>query len=283
MSSTPRAATLVRPSIAFLAAAVLTTALIVTTPPPADAAPTWAPVTSATIRPGVMTFTEGAQCTANFVFTDGTNVYLGQAAHCAGTGGGANGCDSGSLPLGTSVTLSGASQAGALVYSSWLTMQQVGETDPNACHHNDFALVKLHPADHGKVNPTVPFWGGPKGLDTDGTLVGEPMYSYGNSSLRLGLSLLSPQRGYSLGDSAGGWNHQVYSVPPGVFGDSGSGVLDGGGRAVGTLQTVQLAPLVGSNGVSDLHLELDYMRDHTGLDAVDLVNGTQPFQAGRLL
>ena len=33
----------------------------------------------------VMTFTEGAQCTSNFVFQDGGNVYLGQAAHCSGT------------------------------------------------------------------------------------------------------------------------------------------------------------------------------------------------------
>ena len=39
-----------------------------------------------TIHPGVQTYTEGAQCTANFVFTDGADTFIGQAAHCSGTG-----------------------------------------------------------------------------------------------------------------------------------------------------------------------------------------------------
>ena len=70
---------------------------------PASAAPSWAPASSATIHPGVQTFTAGAQCTANFVFYDASNVYLGQAAHCSGTGTSTdtNGCTSGSLPIGT--------------------------------------------------------------------------------------------------------------------------------------------------------------------------------------
>jgi hypothetical protein len=33
-----------------------------------------------------MTYTDGAQCTANFVFSDAGDVYIGQAAHCSGTG-----------------------------------------------------------------------------------------------------------------------------------------------------------------------------------------------------
>ena len=53
---------------------------------PAAAAPTWAPAATATIHPGVQLVTDGAQCTANFVFADATDVYLGQAAHCSGTG-----------------------------------------------------------------------------------------------------------------------------------------------------------------------------------------------------
>ena len=47
----------------------------------------WAPVGQATVHPGVQVFTEGAQCTSNFVFQDAGHVYLGQAAHCSGTGG----------------------------------------------------------------------------------------------------------------------------------------------------------------------------------------------------
>src|SRR6185503_2920322 len=53
---------------------------------PAQAVPVWAPAGSATVHPGVMTFTAGAQCTGNFVYTSGSDVYLGQAAHCSVTG-----------------------------------------------------------------------------------------------------------------------------------------------------------------------------------------------------
>ena len=58
---------------------------------------------AASIHPGVQTFTGGAQCTANFIFRDASSTYIGQAAHCSGTGGSAstNGCTTGSLPLGT--------------------------------------------------------------------------------------------------------------------------------------------------------------------------------------
>ena len=91
----------------------------------------WAPARQATVHPGVMTFTNGAQCTSNFVFTDGSNVYLGQAAHCSGTGGqtSTDGCDTGSLPIGTPVDVTGATKPGTLVYNSWLTMQGRGESD----------------------------------------------------------------------------------------------------------------------------------------------------------
>ncbi len=158
---------------------------------------------------GRQTFTDGGQCTANFVFYDATDIYIGQAAHCSGTGGATetNGCDSGSLPLGTPVEVDGASQPGTLVYNSWLAMQAKGETDANTCDYNDFALVKLNPADHGKVNPSVPFWGGPNAVGAT-TQLRDKVYSYGNSSLRGGVSQLSPKEGYSLGQGGGGWTPQ---------------------------------------------------------------------------
>ena len=47
-------------------------------------------------------------------------------------------------------------------------MQAAGETDADTCAYNDIALIKLDPADYGKVNPSVPTLGGPTGLgDTD--------------------------------------------------------------------------------------------------------------------
>ncbi len=264
-----------------------------TAPAPAAAvvtpsAPTWAPAETATIHPGTMMYTDGAQCTANFVFEDGAATYVGYAAHCAGTGAATdtNGCDAGSLPLGTKVdfveggTLVGGGTkvgSGTLVYSSWLTMQQVNETNQNACEYNDFALVRVDAADVAKVNPSVPFWGGPTAVDGNGTTVGEDVYSYGNSSLRGGAEPLSPKRGVSLGDTGGGWSHTVYTATPGIPGDSGSGFLSSAGQAVGTLSTVAIAPLAGSNGVGDLSRELSYARSPGGMAGMALVPGTEPF------
>ena len=76
-----------RTLLAVGATTALTAATIAATSGTSSAAPTWAPADSATIHPGVQMYTEGAQCTANFVFTDGAgNTYVGYAAHCAGTG-----------------------------------------------------------------------------------------------------------------------------------------------------------------------------------------------------
>src|SRR3954452_19355543 len=244
----------------------------------ASAAPTWAPASTATIHPGVQVFTDGAQCTANFVFADATNVYLGQAAHCSGTGSATDtdGCTSQSLPIGTPVQVTGASRPGTLAYNSWITMQQNGEKDANTCAFNDLALVRLDPADAAKVNPSVPKWGGPTGVG--GTAVGQKVYSYGNSELRGGITLLSPKLGTDLQEQGGGWSHNVVTLTPGVPGDSGSAFLNASGQALGILSTLQLAPLPASNGVGDVGREIAYMHAH-GVGA-QLVNGTQPFKGG---
>jgi hypothetical protein len=247
----------------------------------ATAAPTsWAPAASAAIHPGVQTVTRGGQCTANYVFSDGANVYIGQAAHCASTGAATdtNGCEAAVLPEGESVTVGGASRPGTMVYNSWVRMKAAGEKNVNICEANDFALVKLDPADWSKVNPSVPFWGGPTGgINTSGTSAGDSVYSYGNSSLRFGLTQLSPKYGVSLGDSAGGWIHQIYTVTPGIPGDSGSAVLDSSGRALGVLRTIYLLPIPASNDIGDLGRQLAYMHAHSPFEAVQLVNGTEPF------
>ena len=246
---------------------------------PAVAEPAWAPAATAPVHPGVQTITNGGQCTSNFVFFDASNnVYIGQAAHCSGTDGNTatNGCEAGSLPTGTPVEVDGATQPGTIVYSSWVTMQAGGEADANTCQYNDFALIRLDPADYSRVNPSIPFWGGPTG--TTGTVAqADKVLSYGNSSLRLGITQLSPKEGLSLGQSGGGWTHQVYTVTPGIPGDSGSAFIDRQGRAFGTLSTLQVAPAVGANGVGDVSRELAYMESHGGPD-VTLALGTEPFR-----
>jgi hypothetical protein len=157
-------------------------------------------------------------------------------------------------------------------------MQDRKEKDRNSCTYNDLALVRIPPAAVGKVNPSVPFWGGPHGINTTGTARGDAVYTYGNSPARLGLSYLSPKRGESLGTTAGGWSHPVYTWTPGVPGDSGSAFLDANGRALGVLSTLDLAPLPGSNGVGDLAHELAYGRQYSGIDGLRVVDGTEPFR-----
>lgn len=253
-----------------------------------DRVTAWAPAATAKIHPGVQMFTKGAQCTGNFVFNDGAGrVYVGYASHCAGKGAATDtdGCSTGSQPLGTRVRFAqGATLAsggttvghGRLVYSSWLAMRDRPGTDVDTCAANDFALVRVDADDIDKVNPSVPFWGGPVGVSTAGAPEGSTVYSWGQSSLRP-TSVLSPKTGASLGRTNGGWGWDVYTASPGVPGDSGSGFLDEQGRAFGTLSTVAIAPVAGSNGLGDLERELRYAQDHSGIQGLRLVPGTEPF------
>jgi hypothetical protein len=252
---------------------------------PVSAASTWASARSAAIHPGAQLFTKGAQCTANFIFTNGAHVYIGQAAHCSSTDANTatDGCSAQSLPLGTLVEIPGARRPGKIVYSSWLTMRDGHETDPAACQYNDLGLVEVDPADLGSVNPSVPVWGGPVGIATGGTAAGDPVYGYGHSDLTKRLALLNEKQGISLGDSGNGWSHGVMTVSPGVPGDSGSAYLDSQGRALGILSTLDLAPMGATNGIGDLSHELAYLHTHTPLTGVQLALGTERFTSNHLV
>lgn len=241
------------------------------------AASAWAPAATAPVHPGVQTVTDGSgQCTSNFIFTEGSDTFIGQAAHCSGTGAATdtNGCDAASLPLGTKVEIDGAGVKGTMVYNSWIAMQQAGETDEETCAYNDLALVRIDPADVGKVNPSIPDFGGPQGVGT--AAAGQQVYTYGNSSLRGGVTLLSPKNGAVVEQTPGGWSYSLYTLTPGIPGDSGSAFLNAQGQALGTLSTVAIAPLPASNGVGDIGKELAYARGH-GFPGLALENGTEPF------
>lgn len=249
----------------------------------------WAPAHRAPIGPGVQMYTRGAQCTGNFVFQDrARQVYVGYAAHCAATGGATDtdGCRTRSLPLGTPVrfarggsALGGGTSVGAgrLAYSSWATMRRLRTRASALCAYNDFALVRVGRAHVGKVNPSLPFWGGPTAIRRRAVAPGETVYSYGSSSLRGGRNALSPKQGLALGDSAGGWSHRVFTLTPGIPGDSGSAFLDAQGRAVGTLSTIAVAPLPASNGAGDLWRQLAFAQRHSGIRGLRLVPGTVRF------
>lgn len=270
---------------------MLLAVLAPTASPNATSASRWAPVATARIHPGVQMFTSGAQCTANFVFTDDRRrVYVGYAAHCAGLGGSSetNGCRVASMPYGTTVRFAKGANLlsegttvgfGKLAYSSWKAMRAHREDRASVCAYNDFALVRVNAAYVEHVNPSVPVMGGPRGLDTDGVAIGRSVYSYGASSLRFG-SGLSVKRGTKIGQAGRGWSHQVRTSSPGVPGDSGSGFLGPDGRALGTLSTLSIGlPTLVTNGVGDLHRELRYAQRHSGIAGLRLVPGTKPFTA----
>jgi hypothetical protein len=255
--------------------AIVTSASLVCSVGVSSAAP-------ASIHPGVQTFTGGSQCTANFIFRDSSDTYVGQAAHCSGTGGDSstNGCKSGSLPIGTPVTVTGAEHPGTLAYNSWLTMQSHKEADPSTCQYNDLALVRLDPADVPSVDPSVPGFGGPTSVGSVGRL--DPVFSFGSSSLRGDLTLLSPKQGFVIGTAGDGWSRTVLTLTPGIPGDSGSGFMNVAGQAIGVLSTLDISPLPASNGIGDLGRELSYMHANSAFTDVQLVPGTKPF-TGNLL
>jgi hypothetical protein len=254
--------------------------------PPATAAPQWAPAAVAPIHPGV---TVGEGCTANFVFYDAADVYIGYAAHCAQAPAdpaqltnpsASGGCVEVSLPYGTPVAVEGASRPGTLVYSSWIAMHDAGQPWSTLCTVNDFALVRLDPVDHNRVNPTVPFYGGPTGLRQTGMATGEQLLTYGNSNTRGGIEAIKPRQGVLETDQDEGWTHLGMYTISGVPGDSGSAVLDGAGAAAGVLVRLMYVP-PGSNAATDMALALGYMRAHTGL-TMRLAEGTEPFAGPEL-
>ena len=274
-----------RPSIRFglfgaaIAALVATSGLI-----PADAAK-WASPSNATIYPSMQLYSRDLQCTANFVFTDGAgNAYIGQAAHCTSLGKATetDGCTTKSMPLGTVVKDADGRAIGTLAYNSWIAMQKAHETRPNVCAANDFALVRLKSGLVSQTSPTVPGLGGPTGLDTDGARAGERVWSVGNSSLLYGAGSLVAQAGAVEGVTDGGWAFFTAMARPGVPGDSGSGYLTAGGRALGQLSTISVGSQGVGNTVGNLAKELAYANRHSRA-TYRLATGQQPFSTTGLL
>jgi hypothetical protein len=254
----------------------------------------WASSSSATIHPGVMTTSaEGGKCVANFVFREASAVYLGQAASCMlapqgpSSQHGWDACGGafdwpGDLALGSAVKIDGARQLATLVYSSWLAMEDAHDLPPALgqqtdwlCSENDFALVRLDPADVAHTNPSMPVWGGPTGLSTTGLDIGAQVVSTGTVERRA-------VRGVYTGRSDDGWLYEVHAyLPVEGWWAVGSGFLDASGRAVGVytwdVDSFCVVPAPGAaNEVGDLSRELSYLGSHSPL-RVTLVPGTRPF------
>lgn len=252
-----------------------------TTTAPA-APPAWAPAATAPITPGVTISGSNGECTANFVFWDGTYVYIGSAAHCGLTywAVSGNGCDRRNSPFTSTVQIRGRDgtlTTGSIVYNSWKTMQSTGETSAAACAFNDFQLIQLTSADAAKVNPSVPAWGGPVGTATAAP-AGSFVYTFGRSDRPE--ELQQGRRGLSEGTSADGWSTVSAGLTASTYGDSGSPFLDSAGNALGVLSTGSFLPLTSMpllNGVIGLRNALAYMAAKTPI-RVQMAQGTEPFK-----
>ena len=135
---------------------------------PAAAEPTWAPAASAPVHPGVQTSPTAASARrTSSSSTRANDVYIGQAAHCTSTGGSTEHQRLRHRLAAARHARRGRRRQQARHARLQLLAGDAGRRarpTPNTCDYNDLALVKLDPADYGKVNPSIPFWGGPTGI-----------------------------------------------------------------------------------------------------------------------
>jgi hypothetical protein len=161
-------------------------------------------------------------CTMNFVFTDGASKYIGTAGHCAGNG---------------KTVIAQVSTRVDPTDTVMVTLAAIGSVvrSWNAGIGKDFALVKINPG--FKVVPGMAGALGPTGVFC-GDPVGQPVMHYGHGYI------FFVEQGYAkVGEvipdltlllkfaSPNGFNWVGYGLP----GDSGSGVMNAAGLAVGDL------------------------------------------------
>jgi len=235
-------------------------------------------------RPGQLATPDGGStCSTNFVFSDGTRHFLGLAARCASpTPNATDGCTADPGRLGRVDMQRIDNRIGPwgmsawLVYSSWKAMQDAGETDPQACRHNDFALIEINEP-REDISPTVPYWRGPQGVAASAPPLSD-VVGYGGATYRLGAPVWprptrqnygGPIQGTVLRTTAGGWSYDV-AAATGLLQDTGAPILDRRGRALGLLSTPA--------GVTSIDRAVRYMHQHIdAFDAVTLQDSTLPF------
>ncbi len=172
------------------------------------------------VRPGARIYIGDKGCTMNFLFQGRSgHRYVGTAGHCVP---GAEGVEAWRGATGAIATDGAAARIGRVAYAAYR---------PSYPDKLDFALVRLDSRVSGI--PTMCGWGGPRGINEENPNRLTELRWYGQGDV---LGELSPQRnGYAYGMPEDDF---VFFNGPAVTGDSGSGVIDAEGRAVGVLVTV---------------------------------------------
>ena len=106
---------------------------------------------------------------------------------------------------------------------------------------------------------------------------GQQVYTYGNSSLRGGITQLSPKNGLLVEATPGGWSYTVYTVTPGIPGDSGSAFLNA--TRPGPRHAEHGRDRAAARGQRRRrHRQRARLRPQPRLRGLQLVNGTEPFK-----
>lgn len=216
----------------------------------------WPALEDAPIRPGVKVQALLRDCLSNFVFVrpDNTSVFLGVSAFCVE-----------GMGVGEFVLVDpGRTDAEAMiVYSSWITMAEVGTTDASAREYNDFAVLRIKDEFRHLVHPAVLGYGGPTGLaDIDALATGAEVLTYGPALDAAPAP--DVKRGIVTG-RVDGWALLVHGMPPTLPGSMGTAVMTPDGRAVGHAVNLGVAPHPGANGVARLDAVMAYALEHANL------------------
>lgn len=208
------------------------------------------------IQPGALMV---GGCTMNFIFRDPAGaLYFGTAGHCAGG-------------IGHELGVVGVDgQVAVVVYDGCAL-------GPGNCTL-DFALARIFPAFHDRVNPTVCHWGGPMDVNV-APRTGQTTHMYGQGSIYGLTSGTRARMGVLIGASV----IEVTYLGFAQAGDSGSPVLSGDGRALGVhVRSSVFIPIVGVRVdptlkyATRIDAAMAAAEAATGLD-LSLVAGTAPF------
>ena len=176
------------------------------------------------------------------------HVYIGQAAHCSGTGGSTetNGCDS-RLAAGRHAGR-GRRRQQARDHGLQLVADDAGQGRDRPRHLRSTTTSRWS----SSTRPTSP-----TSTRRSRTGAARRASTRRHGAARQGLlatatpscAAASPSsarsRATASATTRGGWTHTVYTVTPGIPGDSGSAFLDSTGAALGVLSTVAIAPVAG--------------------------------------
>jgi hypothetical protein len=184
------------------------------------------------VRPGATVITAGQNCTLNFLFkgSDG-GTYAGTAGHCADDVLETRTWEPGTGPLATIPT--GQSDINIITEPHKAVGRWVFKTHEGDWREaTDFGLIRID--DEVTLDPEMCHFGGPTGINAETTSEPTQLHHYGNGrGFREGPRARTAIAPFGFPDS---WH--VFAYGAAAPGDSGSGVIDPSGRAVGVLVAV---------------------------------------------